>query len=76
MGNGKGVALRSLDETCGALGDSCGRPELPRRDADEPLEVTGELALVREAGARRDLRKGEVALSLLGAMATRTRAGA
>src|SRR5262249_4945218 len=29
------------------------RPELSRRDADEALEVLGELALVREAGALR-----------------------
>src|SRR5262245_66672934 len=47
-----------------SLGDPCGRPELPRRDADEPLEVAGELALVRESDARGDLRQGEfVALS-------------
>jgi len=46
MRNGKGVALESLGGTCDVLGDSCGRPELPRRDADEALEVTGELALV------------------------------
>jgi hypothetical protein len=39
LGNGTGVALRFLDETCGLLGDSCGRPELPRRDADVTLEV-------------------------------------
>ena len=75
MGYRKGIALRSLDETCGALGDSCGRPELPRRDADQPLEVMGELALVREAGTRRDPRKGGVKLSLQGAMATKARAG-
>jgi hypothetical protein len=53
MGNGKGVALPFLGGTCGQLGDACGRPELPRRDADEPLEVMGELALVREAGEYR-----------------------
>jgi hypothetical protein len=35
------------------LGDSCERPELPRRHADEALEVMGELAPVREAGALR-----------------------
>src|SRR5262249_54818757 len=46
------------------LGDSCGRPELPRRDAEEALEVMGELALVREAGVRGDLRQGEVASGL------------
>src|SRR5260370_2100153 len=42
------------------LGDSCGHSELPRRDADEALEVTAELALVREAGAQGDLRQGQV----------------
>jgi hypothetical protein len=50
LGNGKGVALPFLGGTCGLLGDSCGRPELARRDADQALEVTGELALFREAG--------------------------
>jgi hypothetical protein len=44
--------------------DSCGRPELPRRDPDEALEVMAELALVREAGVRGDLRQGEVAAPL------------
>jgi hypothetical protein len=53
MGNGKGVALPFLGGTCGQLGDACGRPELPRRDADEPREVMGERALVREAGEYR-----------------------
>jgi hypothetical protein len=61
MRNAKGFAVRFLGGSCGLLGDSCGRPEPPRRDADEPLEVTAELALVREAGARGDLRQGEVA---------------
>ena len=60
MGNGKGVALRYLGGTCGLLGDSCGHPELSRRDADQALEVLGELALVREAGAGGDFREGEV----------------
>jgi hypothetical protein len=46
------------------LGGSCGHPELPRRDADDPLEVLGKLALVLEAGADGDLRQGEVAASL------------
>jgi hypothetical protein len=53
MGNGKEVALEFLGGTCCALGDSCGPLELPRRDGDEPLEVVGELALVREVGADR-----------------------
>src|SRR5262249_17584226 len=41
MKNGKGgrspVSWRDLRP----LGDSCARPELPRRDADEALEMTG-----------------------------------
>src|SRR5262245_30970324 len=64
MGNGKGVALGFLGGTCDLLGDSCGPPELPRRDADEMLEVMAELALIREAGTGGDLRQGEVAASL------------
>src|SRR5262245_64426567 len=58
LGNGKGLALELLGGTCDLLGDSCGRPEPSRRDADQTLEVVGELALVREAGARRDLHQG------------------
>jgi hypothetical protein len=60
LGNRKGLALGFLGGICDLLGDSCGRPELPRRDADEALEVTGQLALVREAGAQGDLRQGQV----------------
>src|SRR5262245_27849055 len=59
IGNGKGVALWVLGGACGLLGDSCGRPEPPRRDADDALEVVRELALVREPGAQRDLRQGQ-----------------
>src|SRR5262245_8090714 len=59
-----GVAARILGRDCGPLGDSCGRPEPPRRDTHEALEVAGELALVREACARRDLRQGGVAVPL------------
>ena len=55
LGNGKGVALAFLGGTCDLLGDSCGRLELPRRDADQALEVMGELALVREADVRGDV---------------------
>src|SRR5215475_11702216 len=43
---------------------SYARPELPRRDADCALEVMRELALVREAGVRGDLRQGEVTSGL------------
>jgi hypothetical protein len=50
LGNGKGVALPFLGGDCGLLGDSCGCPELARGDADQALEVAGELALVREPG--------------------------
>jgi hypothetical protein len=60
MRNGKGIALQCLAGTCGLLGHSCGHPELPRGDADEAPEVTGEVALVREAGAGGDLRQGKV----------------
>ena len=59
-GNAKGLAQEFLGGTCDLLGDSCGRPELPGRDADEALEVMRELALVREAGAGGDLRQGQV----------------
>ena len=45
------------------LGYSCGHPELPRRDADEALEVMRELALVREAGGGGDFRQGEIAFA-------------
>src|SRR5262247_2392395 len=44
------------------LSDSCGRPEPTRRNADQALEVMREVALVREAGARRNLCQGEVAI--------------
>src|SRR5689334_1284545 len=43
---------------------SYARPELPRGDADQALEVMGELALVREAGDSGDLRQGEGAFGL------------
>lgn len=51
-GNGQGVAVRYLGGTCGLLGVSCGSAEVPWRDANEALEVTGELTLVRKAGVR------------------------
>jgi hypothetical protein len=45
------LARRKMATSAVGLGDSCGYPELPRGGADEPLEVAGELALVREPGA-------------------------
>src|SRR5262249_47742616 len=60
-GNGKRVALSFSWRNLRFLSGSA-RPELPRRDADEALEVVGELALVREAGAGGDLRQGEIAI--------------
>src|SRR6516162_3746361 len=35
MGNGTGGFQEYLGGDCGLLGDSCGHPELPRRDADQ-----------------------------------------
>src|SRR5262249_45365426 len=58
--NGRGVAVWILGAACGRVGGSCGRPEPPRGDADQTLEVTAELALVREAGVGGHLRQGEV----------------
>jgi hypothetical protein len=43
------------------LGGSCGSTKTAGRHADEPLELLGKPALVREAGACGDLRQGEVA---------------
>src|SRR5262245_10528913 len=64
MRNGKGdeVPFSWRDLRC--FVGSYARPELPRRDADQALEVMGELALVGEAGAQGDLRQGEVAPGL------------
>src|SRR6516165_804629 len=64
MRNGRrdGVPFSWRDLRC--FVGSYARPELPRRDADEALEVMRELALVREAGVRGDLRQGEVASGL------------
>ena len=55
-----GVSSRDLRP----LGDSCGHPELSRRDADEALEVKAEHALAGEAGVQGDLRQGQVAAAL------------
>ena len=52
----KPVSARSSSD----LADSCGHPELSRRDADYALEVVRELALVREPGDGGDLRQGQV----------------
>src|SRR5262249_26083015 len=51
-------------EVCRPLGDVCGRPEPTRRDAEQALEVMREVALVREAGGRRNLCQGQVAILL------------
>ena len=59
MGNGKGGRSGLSWRDLRPLGDSCGHPELPGRDADEALEVLGKLALVRETGVRGDLRRGQ-----------------
>src|SRR5262252_10007428 len=58
-GNGKRVAVPILGGTYGFLGSSYARPELPWGDADDALEVMGELALIREPGVRGDLRQGQ-----------------
>ena len=50
-----GLGLRVLASACGLLCRSCGNPKLSRRAADDPLEMRGKLALVREADAERDL---------------------
>src|SRR5262249_44708025 len=53
-----------LGAACGLLCDSCGQAELAGRDTDHTLEVLGELALIREADAHRDLREGEVSVGM------------
>src|SRR5262249_55036658 len=62
--NGKGEEVPFSWRDLRRFVGSYARPELPRRDADEALEVVGELALVREAGARGDLRQGQVVFGL------------
>ena len=37
---------------------------MSRRDADDALEAMGELALIRESDARRDLSQGEVTVGV------------
>src|SRR5262245_23826660 len=60
MRNGKGgrssVSWRDLP----LFGDFCTHPELPGCDADGAVEVIGELALGREAGAGSELRQEQV----------------
>ena len=64
MRNGKGdevpFSWRDLRRFVG----SYARPELPRRDPDQTLEVMGELALIREPGVRGDFRQGKFASGL------------
>src|SRR5258708_9302651 len=57
------LGVRVLARACGLLRFSCGNPKLSRRDADDPLEVRGKMALVREAGAERDLRQAQLTVS-------------
>lgn len=45
------------------LGDFCGDPKLPWCDADDPLEVKTELALIRETGTYRDFCQTDASLS-------------
>src|SRR5262249_22816100 len=59
--NGKGDKVAISWRNLRRFGGSYARLELSRRDADQALEVMGELALVREAGVRGDLHQGEVA---------------
>src|SRR3954452_3940900 len=46
------------------LGGSCRLTKTAGRHTDEPLEVSGKLALVREPGTPGHLRQGEVAVLL------------
>src|SRR5262249_31069963 len=64
MRNGKGDEVPFSWRDLRRFVVSYARPELPRRDADQALEVMGELALVREAGVDGDLRQGGVASGL------------
>ena len=64
MRNGKGDEVPFSWWDLRRFVGSYARPELPRRDADQSLEVMRELALVTEAGVRGDLRQGEVASGL------------
>src|SRR5260221_3706522 len=57
------LGVRVLARAWGLLRFSCGNPNLSGRDADDPLEVRGKMALVREAGAERALRQAELTVS-------------
>jgi hypothetical protein len=59
----RGNAIPFLGGTCPFLA-ILARPELSRRDADEALEVKGELALGREAGAGGHLPQEAATVSL------------
>jgi len=56
------LGIRVLAGACGLLRFSCGNPKLSRRDADDPLEVKGKMALVWEADAECDLRQADLAV--------------
>src|SRR3984893_15122959 len=54
--------IQILARACGLLRFSCGNPKLSRRDAGDPLEVKGKIAVVREADAARHLHQTELAI--------------
>src|SRR5436309_2069769 len=60
----KATHVRLLGWCVRPLGAACGHPESSRRDADQALEVMGEMALVGETGARRNLRQRDVMILL------------
>src|SRR5262249_39114479 len=60
MRNGKGGRSSVSRWDLPLFGDFCAHPELPGRDADGAVEVIGELALGREAGAGSELRQGQI----------------
>src|SRR5262245_57421192 len=64
MSNGKGEEVPFSWRDLRRFVGSYARPELPRRDAEEALQVMAELAVVGEAGVRGGLRQGEVASGL------------
>jgi hypothetical protein len=54
--------LRNEPGACGLSRFSCANPKLSRRDADDPLELKGKLALVREPDAERDIGHADLAI--------------